>query len=126
MVRTQRNSLATPGRRDQRLVIDGHRDGFAHIHVGSQDRVVEVKVHRLEVGGMRVGRERVIRQRFIGRHLGDIQEPGGVDGPRLQVLEDGIGVGHHTEDDLIQVGQTGCRLVVVGIARNGVAVAGLG
>ncbi len=122
MVGTQRYRLAPAGCIDQGLVVNRHRHRLAHLRVHAQDLVVEVEVHGLEIRRMGVGGQLVVGQTLVGNRLGHIQEPGGVDGARLQVLEDGVLIGHDAENHTIQVRQPLGGQVVVGVAHHRIVI----
>ena len=84
MIGTQRRCKSTTCDCDQGRVIDGHRHGFTHGGICSQDGVVEIEVHRLEVRGIGISVGGIGRgQGFVGRRLRNIQEVGRIDGPSL-------------------------------------------
>ena len=57
MVGAQRLRLSVPRRSDERLVVNCHRYGFAHADICTQNRIMEVEVHGLEVRGIGIGRK---------------------------------------------------------------------
>src|SRR5207253_62645 len=75
MVRAQWHGLSTTSRIYQGLVINRHCHSLTHFGMLAKNGVVEVKVHRLEVGCIEVLRESIVRQMLIGDRLGYIQEP---------------------------------------------------
>ena len=75
---------------DQGLVINRHRHRLAHFRMVGQHRVVEVEVQPLEGGTGGSGDERIVAEALVVLHLAHIQEPGRRDGPRLQILENGV------------------------------------
>ena len=64
---------------------------------------MEVEVGRLEVRSIGVGVNGIGWRKVLVRQNSDIQEPSQIDGTSLEILEDGILIGHDQEHDLIEV-----------------------
>src|SRR5579875_2384852 len=97
MIGTQWLGKTASGRSDEGIVVNRHCHRLPHLRVAREDLVVEVDVNGLEVAGVMRIRERVVGELLVSRRLTHIQEPGGVDGAGLQILEDSVLIWHDSE-----------------------------
>ena len=103
--------------------MNGHRHRLAHFWVAGQHRVVKVEVHRLKGGTGGSSKDRKIVEALVQGYLQKINESGRIDGPCLQVLENGVLSGN-MEYYLVQIGQPRAGKVIPGVTHQGVVISG--
>src|SRR5690242_3618000 len=102
-------------------MINGHRHCLAHFQVASEHRVVKIEIHSFV--NVICGRsdQRIVAESLVLWHLAHIEQPCRINGPSLQILENGL-LCDDVEDDFVQVGLSYTSPVVPGITNQRVVI----
>jgi hypothetical protein len=103
VIGTQRCSLPDAGRFDEAIFVNRHGHGLTNLEILAKNGILEVDNHDLEVGGVGIDHQLVVRQVFVYSGLADIEEPGRGDRAGLEIFEDRILTSYRAEDNFIEV-----------------------
>src|SRR5436190_13239414 len=99
VIGTQGCSLPYAGRFDEGIFVNRHCHGLTNLEILAENGVLEVDDHDLEVGGVGIDYQLVVRQALVYSGLAHIEEPGRGDRAGLEILQDRVLTSYRAEDN---------------------------